>query len=101
MERVIAEARKPCLGIGSVCEFGDSRQDLSEVHAAAAKTLMAALVGKLREAQAQQDVARESDPEHLAAFLIAQISGIRIAARGGADDDRLRALGVMAMRALR
>jgi TetR/AcrR family transcriptional repressor of nem operon len=101
IERVIAEAREPCLGVGSICEFGESREDLSRVHAAAGRTLRAAIILRLREAQAQQDVAPEFDPEELAGFLIVNIAGIRIAARGGADDGHLRALGALALRALR
>lgn len=101
VERVIAGAHKPCLGVGSICEFGGSRKDLSRIHAAAGRTLRAAIVGKLREAQAQRDVAPEFDPEELAGFLISNFAGIRIAARGGADDSQLHALGALAMRALR
>jgi TetR/AcrR family transcriptional regulator, transcriptional repressor for nem operon len=101
VERVVVEARKPCLGVNSICEFGAARKDLSKIHAAAARTLRAAIVRRVREAQSDGDVASDLDPEEAAGFLFASVAGIRIAARGGAGDAELRALGRLALRALR
>lgn len=98
--RVVAEARKPCLGVGSVCEFGRARPDLTEIHEAAGRVLQAAIIGRLREAQAAGDIARDLDLDHASAFLLANIAGLRIAARGGAGDGELMALGRLALRAL-
>ena len=36
---VVETAYQPCLGVGSICEFGVSRPDLAEVHTPLAKTL--------------------------------------------------------------
>jgi hypothetical protein len=55
----------------------------------------------MREAQREGDVAASLDPEALAQFLIANIAGIRVAGRGGADRSTLAALQEMVMRALR
>ena len=52
-------------------------------------------------AQREGDVAASLDPEALAQFLIANIAGIRVAGRGGADRSTLAALQEMVMRALR
>lgn len=99
--RVVADARHACLGVNSVCEFGRTRRDLAAIHDAAARTLRAAVVEHVRQAQAEGDVASNLDPDHIATFLSASFAGIRIAARGGAKAEQLRSLGQMAVRALR
>lgn len=79
LRRVVATACQPCLGVGSICEFGASRPELAEINASLAKTLRDAI----------------------ADFLIAQIAGIRVAGRGGADHASLSGVADMALRALR
>ena len=101
MARVVAEAHKPCLGISSISEFGDSREDLSRLHEAAGRVLRNAVTARIREAQQQGDVPAALDAGHVAAFLLANVAGIRLAARGGADDAELEALGRLALQALR
>jgi hypothetical protein len=63
--------------------------------------LRAAIVGRVRDAQRDGDVATGLDPEAIAEFLIANIAGIRVAGRGGADHATLTGLADMALRALR
>ncbi|MEJ0024686.1 MAG: TetR/AcrR family transcriptional regulator [Rhizomicrobium sp.] len=99
--RVVAAARKPCLGVGSIGEFGDGRKDLAKTRDAAGRALRAAVIAKVREAQADGDVAADLDPKQAAGFLLANVAAIRLAARGGAGDAELRALGRLALRALR
>jgi AcrR family transcriptional regulator len=101
LRRVVATADQPCLGVGSICEFGVSRSDLTEVHAPLAKTLRDAIAARVRDAQAESDVTANLDPEAASAFLIANITGIRVAGRGGADRAALTGLADMALRALR
>jgi len=57
--------------------------------------------GCVRDAQAEGGVAPDVDPEQAAAFLSASFAGIRIAARAGARPEQLKALGQMALRALK
>ncbi|MDG2515375.1 MULTISPECIES: TetR/AcrR family transcriptional regulator [Sphingobium] len=101
LRHVVATAYMPCLGVGSTCEFGASRPDLVDIHAALGRTLHMAIVARMRDAQREGDVAASLDPEALAQFLIANIAGIRVAGRGGADRSTLAALQEMVMRALR
>jgi TetR/AcrR family transcriptional repressor of nem operon len=101
LDRVVADADRACLGVNSICEFGRTRKELKEIHDAAGRTLRAAIAGRIREAQAEGDAARNLDPDEGAEFLIASIAGIRIAARGGARAGQLRALARLALRALR
>jgi TetR/AcrR family transcriptional repressor of nem operon len=101
LRRVVETAYQPCLGVGSICEFGVSRPDLAEVHAPLAKTLRDAIAARVRDAQRDGDVASNLDPEAAAEFLIANIAGIRVAGRGGANRAALTGLADMALKALR
>lgn len=101
LRRVVETAEQPCLGIGSIYEFGASRPDLMEINAPLARALRNAVAGRVRDAQREGDVASDLDPETVALFLIANIAGIRVAGRGGADHATLTGLADMALRALR
>jgi TetR/AcrR family transcriptional regulator, transcriptional repressor for nem operon len=101
LRRVVETASKPCLGVGSIYEFGASRPDLAEINARLARSLRAVIADHIREAQREGDVAAGLNPDAVAEFLIANISGIRVAGRGGADRATLNGLADMAIRALR
>ena len=101
LRRVVETADQPCLGVGSICEFGVSRPDLAEAHAPLAKTLRDTIAARVRDAQRDGDVASNLDPEAVSEFLIANIAGIRVAGRGGANRAALTSLADMALRALR
>jgi AcrR family transcriptional regulator len=101
LRRVVETADQPCLGTGSIYEFGASRPDLMEVSAPLARALRNVVAGRVRDAQREGDVATGLDPEAVAEFLIANIAGIRVAGRGGADHATLTGLADMALRALR
>jgi TetR/AcrR family transcriptional repressor of nem operon len=100
IDRVIADAGRSCLGVNSICEFGRSRPELAQIHDAVARTIEAAIVERVREAQTDGDVTRDLDPGEAAGFLSASFAAVRIAARGGADAGRLRTLGRLTLRAL-
>ena len=101
LRRVVETANQPCLGVGSICEFGVSRPDLAEVHAPLAKTLRDAIAARVRDAQRDGDVASNLEPGAASEFLIANIAGIRVAGRGGASRAALTGLADMALKALR
>lgn len=101
VDRVVAQAGTPCLGVASITEFGCSRPDLSDIHLRADRALRDAVVTQVERAKAEGDIGSDIDPDTVATFMVASFAGIRLAARGGASPDQLRALGDMAMRALR
>src|SRR5882757_3710392 len=43
IQRVVAEAGKPCLGVNSVCEFGQSQKELVQIQEAAARVIFKAI----------------------------------------------------------
>lgn len=101
LRRVVETACQPCLGVGPICEFGVSRPDLAKVHTPLAKTLRDAITARVRDAQRDGDVASNLKPEAVSEFLIANIAGIRVAGRGGANRVALTGLVDMALKALR
>lgn len=101
LARVRANAGQACLAVGSVCEFGRRAPDVTAIHEAADRRIVAAITQRIREAQEEGDVAADLDAGEAAAFLAATIAAIRIAARGGAGAVPLQALAEMALRALR
>ncbi|WP_010187894.1 TetR/AcrR family transcriptional regulator [Sphingomonas sp. PAMC 26605] len=100
IERVVRDARVGCLGVNSICEFGESKPDLRDIRATAGQALCTVFVARIREAQAAGDVAADLDPDSVMDFLSASFAGIRVAARGGAHDKQLEALGQLTFRAL-
>ncbi len=101
LRRVVETADQACLGVGSIYEFGSSRPDLAEINEPLSVALRAAIAGRIRDAQREGDVAAGIDPEATAEFLIANISGIRVAGRSGAGPATLTTLADMALRATR
>lgn len=101
MARVVQSAHTPCLGVGSVSEFGDSQQQLNAIRAELGHVLSVPLIARIAEAQRDGDVLNEADAKLLAAFLLASVSALRLSARGGADLGELQGLSQLALRALR
>jgi multidrug efflux pump subunit AcrB len=101
LRRVVETADQPCLGVSSTYEFGASRPDLKEINALLATSLRGAVAARVRDSQREGDVVAGLDPEAVAEFLIANIAGIRVAGRGGADRASLTSLADMVLRALR
>jgi TetR/AcrR family transcriptional regulator, transcriptional repressor for nem operon len=104
MKRVVAKAHMPCLGVNSISEFGidsEGSPDLIRIREVAGQVLRAVLLDKIREAQTDGDLSAELNANHAAAFVLANIAAIRLAARGGAGDTELRALARLSLQALK
>lgn len=101
VDRVVANARDACLGVGSICEFGRSRPELVAIRDTADRAMRTVLTATIARAQAEGDVALDLAADIIASFIVMTFSGLRIAARAGASDEDLRTLGDLALRALR
>ncbi len=104
LKRVVAEAHLPCLGVGSVQEFGmdsEGSAALVEIREAGGQAMRAALLERVREAQSNGEMSAEVEAKHAVAFVFAQIASLRLAARGGASDAELRALARLSLQALK
>lgn len=101
IDRVVSEARLPCLGVNSIAELGTSWPALNEIRVAADRSLRTAIVARVEEAKADGDIAADLDADTVATWFVASFAGIRIAARGGASVEHLASLGELTLRALR
>jgi TetR/AcrR family transcriptional repressor of nem operon len=90
-----------CLGIGAICEFGRSDDEVSLLTDTAGRTLQVALERRVAEAKAAGEAGADVDARTAAQFLGATLSGLKISARGGASADVLRGVARLAIRSLR
>jgi AcrR family transcriptional regulator len=100
LERVVETAEQSCLGIGSICEFGQTRPELLTLHQVADRRLKEAAILRIGEGQAAGEIDQSLSAEEVADFLFANVAAIRIAARGGAGLSHLQSLSALALRAL-
>jgi TetR/AcrR family transcriptional regulator, transcriptional repressor for nem operon len=90
-----------CMGIGATCEFGQSDTEVSTLIGASSKRLLSALERRLGEAKTKGEISKDVDPRAAAQFVTATVTGMKVAARGGATADILRNIARMALRSLR
>ncbi len=81
-----------CMGVGSVAEFGADDPELIEMRTKAAQPLHARLVQRLREGREAGEIDADLKPDDAAAFIQMAMTGIQLAARGGASPKDLRRL---------
>jgi AcrR family transcriptional regulator len=90
-----------CMGIGAICEFGQSDAEVSALIGASGTRLLSALKRRLAEAKTKREIGKDVDPRAAAQFVKATLAGMKVAARGGATADTLRNIARMALRSLR
>ena len=98
VEQASAAAVPACLGVGAVCEFGRTSAEVVAVTESSGRLLSAALKRRLREASPK---AADSDIDETADFLMATLTGIKVAARSGMPRDKLMGIARRALRSLR
>jgi AcrR family transcriptional regulator len=86
-----------CMGVGAVSEFGTADPTLVELRAKVGPLVFARLVERLREGQARGEVDPAMDVKEAARFLQMTMTGLQLAARGGANADALRRLAHFAI----
>jgi AcrR family transcriptional regulator len=99
--KAAAEAAPGCMGIGAICEFGRSDQEVAALSDTAGKTLLSALERRVAEGKAAGEIGAAVETRAAAQFLAATFTGIRVAARGGASHATLRNIAAMALRSLK
>jgi TetR/AcrR family transcriptional repressor of nem operon len=86
-----------CMGVGAVSEFGTADPTLVALRAKVAPVVFARLVERLREGQARGQIDPAMDVEEAARFVQMTMTGIQLAARGGANAKELRTLARFAV----
>jgi len=101
VSQAIAEKEPKCLGLSAICEFGRSEPDITMICDTAGKTLLSAFERRISEARSSGEIDKEVNVQIAAQFMMAALTGIKIAARAGASPDSLRGIARMAIRALK
>jgi len=81
-----------CMGVDSIGEFGVTDSDLVSLRAKAALLLQRSIVSRVREGQAAGDIAPDLNPDETAGFVQVTMTGLQIAARGGASAEELQTI---------
>jgi AcrR family transcriptional regulator len=90
-----------CLGAGSVGEFGVTDPELVEMRDKMVAVFRATAVERLKEGQTLGEIDPEIDIEQAASFIVITMTGLQLAARGGASAKDLHALAAFAVERFR
>ncbi|MFL7962175.1 transcriptional regulator, TetR family [Pseudomonas sp. NFIX10] len=89
-----------CLGISAICEFGRANSEVAMISDIASRTLAAAISARVTEAQRAGTLSKSTRPDDLASFILATLSGIKVAARAGASRATLEGIAKTALRCI-
>jgi len=95
------ERAKGCFGINAICEFGQSDAEVTAAFSVSGRILQIALVDLVREAQAKGEIGPEIEPAVAAGYIQTLLSGVKVAARGGAAPDAMRRIIDLSLSALK
>jgi AcrR family transcriptional regulator len=90
-----------CMGVGSICEFGNTDTDLAALRAKSGGAQHKALIERLRHAQAANEIGANVDIERAARFVETTMFGLQVAAKAGASLQSLRDTAAFAIASLR
>ena len=90
-----------CMGVGSICEFGNADTDLVTLRARSGGAQHRALIERLRHAQAANEIGANVDIERAVRFVETMMFGLQVAAKAGASLQSLRDTAAFAIASLR
>jgi len=89
-----------CLVVNATVELGPHDAEMAGLLRADLAHRLSALAATIAAGQRAGEIDRARDADDLAQFVVATISGLRVAARGGADRETLEAIASVAMTCL-
>ena len=98
--RALREGTAGCMGVNAICEFGQEDEEINQLTAHSAERLRRAFEQTLRCAQEQGELVPGTDLPAACDFLMATLSGMKIAGKGGASVEQLANIAGFAVRAL-
>lgn len=100
--RNAAEDPEPaCLGVASICEFGRREPEVATLADTMGRLLTSALERRIAQAVADGAFASDLDIPAAAQFVLATLTGLKVAARGGASLQVLQGIAQIALRSFR
>jgi TetR/AcrR family transcriptional repressor of nem operon len=94
------ELESGCLGVGSIVEFGRSDPQVNALNDAAGREVVAMFADRVRDGVAREELDPSLDIDAVGRMLLTLRSGLKVAARGGADGDELRKIARLSVRGL-
>jgi AcrR family transcriptional regulator len=98
--RALREGTAGCMGVNAICEFGVGDEEINQLTAHSADRLRNAFEQTLERAQEQGELAVGTDLSGACDFLMATLSGMKVASKGGATTEQLERIAGFALRAL-
>jgi AcrR family transcriptional regulator len=97
----LADPVPKCLGISAICEFGRSNAEVTMAGEMASRMITSALERRIDEAKIAGEMPADVNGADASGFIMATLTGIKVAARAGASAERLKGIARMALRSLR
>ena len=94
------ELETGCLGVGSIIEFSRSDPDINALNDEASAATIGAFADRIAKGVAEGELTSDLDVHATSQMLLVIRSGLKVAARGGADADALRSAARLALSAL-
>ena len=89
-----------CMGVNAICEFGQSDPEVKSLGDTESIRLTAALEHALRQAKSKKEISKTLKESAAAHFLRATLSGMKVAAKAGADARALKSIAHFALRSV-
>lgn len=89
-----------CMGVGSVGEFGVTDPELNARRKVSSERLYRGIAQRIGEGQEQGKIDGSLNPAEAASFVLMTMTGLQLAARGGASSAELKAMARFATRRL-
>lgn len=85
-----ADVESGCLGVGSIAEFGRSDADINALGDRAGTAVVALFADRVRAGMEVGELRPDLDPDAVGRMLLSLKSGLKVAARGGAEEADVR-----------
>ncbi len=90
-----------CLGVSSVCEFGESNKEIKILNDSAGIAIHGLLSKLIDEGQKSGEIDKSLKVSEAATFLLSMLSGLRVSARAGASVESLHSTVKLAVKSLK
>ena len=90
-----------CLGVSSVCEFGESNKEVNRINKSAGSALLTLIATLVAEGQKKGEIKSSLQPSPVAQYLLTLLSGLRVNARGGTTPELMTQIIEVAVGGLR
>ena len=100
-ERKDLSSEEGCMGLNSICEFGQRDADVMRITSNAGRRQRKTLMRVLIKARKQREIRSDADLDSMADFLESTLAGIRMAAKAGKSRQALQNIAAVAGTAFR